>query len=37
MDTEVLRTLETKIIELWVKDAPKKNSLKMLIKTLVEL
>ena len=37
MDTEVLRKLETKIIEYWVKDAPKKNSLKMLIKTLVEL
>jgi|SRR6056300_621323 len=37
MDAEVLRTLETKIIENWVKDAPKKNSLKMLIKTLVEL
>lgn len=37
MDAEVLRTLETKTIENWVKDAPKKNSLKMLIKTLVEL
>ena len=37
MDTEVLRTLETKTIEYWIKDAPKKNSLKMLIKTLVEL
>jgi len=37
IDTEVLRTLETKIIEFWIKDAPKKNSLKMLIKTLVEL
>ena len=37
MDTEVLRTLETKIIEYWIKDAPKKNSLKMLIKTLVKL
>lgn len=37
MDTETLRTLETKNIEYWIKDAPKKNSLKMLIKTLVEL
>ncbi len=37
MDTEVLRKLEAKIIEYWVKDAPKKSSLKMLIKTLVEL
>ena len=37
MDAEVLRTLETKIIEYWIKDAPKKNSLKMLIKTFVEL
>jgi hypothetical protein len=37
MDAEVLRTLDSKIIEYWVKDAPKKNSLKMLIKTIVEL
>lgn len=37
MDTDALRTLETKIIEYWVKDAPKKNSLKTLIKTLAEL
>ena len=28
---------DTKIIELWVKNAPKKSSLKMLIKTLIEL
>lgn len=37
MDREVLRTIETKIIESWVKDAPKKSSLKMLVKTLAEL
>ncbi len=37
MDTELLRTLKTEHIAYWVKDAPKKNSLKMLIKTLVTL
>ncbi len=37
MDSEILKTLDTKIIELWVKNAPKKSSLKMLIKTLKEL
>jgi hypothetical protein len=37
MDVEVLRTLETKTMEYWIKDAPKRNSIKMLIKTLVEL
>ena len=37
MDSEILKTLDTKIIELWVKNAPKKSSLKMLIKTLIEL
>lgn len=37
MDIEILRTLETKTMAYWVKDAPKKNSLKMLIKTLAEL
>jgi hypothetical protein len=37
MDSEVLSTLNIKVMELWVKDAPKKNSLKMLIKTLIEL
>ena len=37
IDTEVLRTLETKTMEYWIKDAPKKKSLKMLIKTLAEL
>lgn len=37
IDAEVLRTLETRTIENWIKDAPKKNSLKMLIKTLVTL
>ena len=37
MDSEVLSTLDTKIIELWVENAPKKSSLKMLIKTLMKL
>lgn len=37
MDSEILKTLDTKIIELWVKNSPKKSSLKMLIKTLIEL
>ena len=37
MDSEVLSTLDTEVIELWIKNAPKKSSLKMLIKTLAEL
>ena len=37
MDSEVLSTLNTKVMELWIKNAPKKSSLKMLIKTLTEL
>ena len=37
MDSEVLSTLDTKVMELWIKNAPKKSSLKMLIKTLIEL
>jgi len=37
MDNEVLKTLDTKVMELWIKNAPKKSSLKMLIKTLIEL
>jgi len=37
MDSEVLSTLDTEIMELWVKNAPKKSSLKMLIKTLIKL
>ena len=37
MDSDVLSTLDTEIMELWVKEAPKKGSLKMLIKTLIEL
>ena len=37
MDSEVLSTLNIKVMELWVKDAPKKSSIKMLIKTLIEL
>jgi hypothetical protein len=37
MDNEVLRTLDTKVMELWIEDAPKKSSLKILVKTLIEL
>lgn len=37
MDSEVLSALDLEVMKLWVKDAPKKNSLKMLIKTLKEL
>ena len=37
IDSDVLRKLDTKVMELWIENAPKKNSLKMLIKTLVEL
>ena len=37
MESEVLTTLDTKLMELWIENAPKKSSLKMLIKTLIEL
>ena len=37
MDTEVLQELDTKTMANWIKDAPKKSSLQMLIKTLAEL
>jgi hypothetical protein len=37
IDSEVLKTLDTEVMELWIKNAPKKSSLKMLIKTLLEL
>lgn len=37
MDSEVLSSLDTAVMGLWIKNAPKKNSLKMLIKTLTEL
>ena len=37
MDSEVLSTLDTEVMELWIKNARKKSSLKMLIKTLIEL
>jgi hypothetical protein len=37
MDNEVLSTLDTKIMELWIENAPKASSLEMLIKTLIEL
>ncbi|TQO39690.1 Transcriptional regulator, AbiEi antitoxin, Type IV TA system [Arenibacter algicola] len=37
MDTDVLSTLDTKMMELWIKNAPKESSLKMLVKTLIQL
>ncbi|WP_066219053.1 type IV toxin-antitoxin system AbiEi family antitoxin domain-containing protein [Formosa haliotis] len=37
MDAEILSTLDIEIIQLWIQDAPKKSSLKMLIKMLKEL
>lgn len=37
MDSEVLSTLDTKVMESWIENAPKKSSLEMLIKTLKEL
>ncbi len=37
MDSEILKTLDTKVMKSWIKKAPKKSSLKMLIKTLIEL
>lgn len=37
MDIEALRTLDTKAMEAWIENAPKKNSLKTLIQTLIAL
>lgn len=37
MDSDVLSTLNTTIMDLWIENAPKKSSLQMLIKTLMEL
>jgi predicted transcriptional regulator of viral defense system len=37
IDREELSTLDTEVIGLWIKNAPKKSSLKMLIKTLGQL
>jgi len=37
IDGEVLSTLDTEIMELWIENAPKRNSLKMLIKTIIKL
>ncbi len=37
MDIETLAKLDTKLMELWIEHAPKKSSLKMLIKTLAQL
>ncbi|MFA5669235.1 MAG: hypothetical protein WC967_08325 [Balneolaceae bacterium] len=36
IDNEVLSTLDTEIMNLWIENAPKNSSLKMLIKTLTE-
>jgi len=37
MDDEILRALDTHSIQSWINNAPKKESLKMLVKTLIEL
>ena len=37
IDSESLRSLDTNLMELWIENAPKQSSLKMLIKTLTEL
>jgi len=37
MDSEVLSTLDTELMKLWLNKAPKKSSLEMLIKTLIKL
>lgn len=37
MDSEVLSTLNTEMMKLWISSAPKKNSLKMAVKMLEEL
>jgi hypothetical protein len=37
IDREILSSLETKVMESWIKNSPKKSSLKILIKTLNEL
>lgn len=37
IDIEILSTLDIEVMKMWTKNAPKKNSLKMLIKTITEL
>jgi hypothetical protein len=37
IDSDMLSTLDTTLMELWIEHAPKKSSLKMLIKTLIAL
>jgi hypothetical protein len=37
IDSEILNTLDSGVMSLWTKNAPKKSSLKMLVKTLSEL
>lgn len=37
MDAEMLRTLNISVIRTWLEDAPKRNSLEMLVKTIEQL
>jgi hypothetical protein len=37
IDPDLLRTLDTRLIKFWIKDAPKKSILKVLLKTLAEI
>jgi hypothetical protein len=37
IDSEVLSTLDTEVMVLWIENAPKKSSLRMLVKTLTGL
>jgi hypothetical protein len=37
IDEQLLRTLNLEMMSTWLEDAPKKNSLKMLISTIKEL
>ena len=37
IDSEALKILDTKVMESWIENAPKKSSLKTLVKTLIQL
>ncbi len=37
IDEDMLRSLDINVLSSWIDDAPKKNSLKMLVKTLEKL
>lgn len=37
IDSKILSTLDTEVMKLWIENAPKKSSLEVLIKTLIEL